>query len=152
MKKILSHREIVLLSVLLFSLISGCAKRTSEGMCVVDNISGIQAGEITKIKKPVSLTVSGWAVNYRSGSVPREVSIELVSVDDEKISFIGPAVRGTKRPDVVKAYNNAEFIDAGYDGNVNVEKALIGRYSIWINQNDGANKFSCDTKRYVELE
>ena len=64
----------------------------------------------------------------------------------------GAAARGTKRPDVAKVYGNEEYIAAGFDGAVNVEKAPLGRYSMWIIQKSGATQLSCNSKKFVELQ
>jgi len=106
---------------------------------------------VNKVKKTGVMTVSGWAFDDRSRSVPGEVSIELLS-SDGKTTFTGAAARGTKRPDVAKMFGNQSYIDAGFDGGVNVEKASPGRYGIWIVQKSGAKQLSCDSKRFVELE
>lgn len=138
-------------SILCTALISGCDNKVSEGTCAVDTVNGVLAGEVTKVKKPAILPVSGWAFDDRSRSVPAEVSIELLS-SDGKVSVTGAAARGTKRPDVAKVYGSEEYIAAGFDGAVNVEKAPLGRYSIWIIQKSGATQLSCNSTRFVELQ
>ncbi len=153
---------ILSLSILSAALISGCVQDdqdvlggiTSENdgsMCVLDAINGAAAVPVTKIKQPATLTVAGWAVDHRNRTVPSEVSVELVSVDGKE-RVTGAARRGTKRPDVAKAYNNPAYDGGGFDGGVNVDKAKPGRYSIRIVQKSGATSLSCNLNRAIEIE
>ena len=120
------------------------------GICAVDAINGAAAVAVNAVKKSINLTMGGWVADDRSGSVPSEVSIELVSADGKE-RVIGTASRGTKRPDVAKAFKTPAFEGAGFDGGVNIEKAAPGRYNICIIQKSGDASLSCDSKRIVDL-
>jgi hypothetical protein len=153
---------ILSLSILSVALISGCDQKeqdvqggvTSEkdgSMCALDTINGAAAVPVTKINQPGTLAVVGWAVDRQNSTAPSEVSVELVSADGKE-RITGAARRVTKRPDVAKVYNNPAFVDGGFDGVVNVDKAKPGRYGIRIMQKSGATLLSCDLKRAIEIQ
>ena len=121
------------------------------GICAVDTINSVAAVAVNAVKKSTNLAIGGWAADDRNGSVPPEVSIELVSADGKE-RVTGAASRGTKRPDVAKAFNTPVFEGAGFDGVVSIEKAASGRYSIWIVQMSNGVSLSCDSKRIVEIQ
>lgn len=151
-------RNIIGLSVLYVVFISGCEKQEGgttvaapETACWIDAINGAPASEVSKVKIPTIITISGWAVDKKNGTVPTEVGIELLSPDGRQTVTVS-ASRGTQRPDVAKAFNNPAFKDAGFDSRVTInDKVAPGRYSIRVIQKSGTSKFSCETQKFVEV-
>lgn len=146
------------------ALLTACGKKDEGGKtavttasvvmgdkCAVDVINGVTAEAVNPVKKSTSLAIGGWAADDRNGTVPAEVSLELVSADGKE-RITGVASRTTKRPDVAKAFNTPAFEGSGFDGVVDIEKAPPGRYSLRIVQKNEGVSLACDTKRVVEIQ
>jgi YbbR domain-containing protein len=83
----------------------------------------------------------GWAYNVNSNSVPKDISIQIVSASND-VAVTAPLNRSS-RPDVAKAFSKPELEMSGFVGKVDVSGLASGTYSVKIIQQEGTTRYVC---------
>lgn len=127
--------------VALVALLAGCdadknVNVAANNFCSLDNPAA--SAEVVSNKK---FEPWGWAYNVADGSIPKDVTIELVS-SNKTVVASGPAVR-TSRTDVAKAFSKPELEMAGFGGDLDISAVKPGVYSINVIQQDGTRRYVC---------
>jgi hypothetical protein len=110
------------------------------GSCSADNISGASKVDSKWVTQTgIDLIVQGWSADSEKKTVANEVSVQLVSSQNE---VIGTWVSkyDTDRPDVAGAFNNPSMTRSGMNINIGPIE-LPGEYKIQLGSvNEGQNQ------------
>jgi hypothetical protein len=134
---------------------SGLCAPAQVASCALDNVGGVAATAVMRVKRLRGTRLIGWAADADSGTIPPVVLIELVSGDvktgEEK--FYAPASRTTRRPDRAEAVKALPLVDAGYDLLASFKDVPRGEYAVNVVQvNVSGNVVTCDTQRKLKVE
>lgn len=127
--------------VALVGLLAGCyadknINVAANSYCSLDNPAASAQVVATKKFEPW-----GWAYNKADGSIPKDVTLELVA-SDKTVVATGTAAR-TSRTDVAQAFSKPDLEMAGFGGNMDISAVKPGEYSINVIQQDGPRRYVC---------
>src|SRR5262249_29774395 len=129
---------------------SGVCAPANSTPCSLDAIAGAAATDVTTVKRESATMLVGWAVDWATSTVPPVVIIELAGT---KKKFYAPAVRATKRPDVVADTKTPAYLRSGWDVLGVFKDVDPGEYAVRVVQiNTMGNVLSCDTRRKLKVE
>ena len=94
------------------------------------------------VERGKPLHVGGWAFDKVSGNSPEKVRLQLLA-EDQRTSITVNAIRGTKRPDVVKAYDAPGAEASGFDANVDTSALVPGKYAVYVIQESKGAMLLC---------
>lgn len=125
----------------LVGLVAGCDANqnvnvTANDYCSLDNPAA--SAEVVASKK---FEPWGWAYNKTDGSIPKDVTLELVSSDKIVVATVSAA--RASRTDVAKAFSKPELEMAGFGGSMDIRAVKPGIYSINVIQQDGPRRYVC---------
>lgn len=125
----------------LVGLLAGCDANknvnvTANSYCSLDSPPASAEVIVSKKFEPW-----GWAYNKADGSIPKDVTLELVSSDKTVVATVS-AVRAS-RADVAKAFSKPELEMAGFGGSMDISAVKPGIYSINVIQQDGPRRYVC---------
>lgn len=103
----------------------------------------------TKIPTSAPLETWGWAYNLAAGTVPKDVSIQLVSSKGDVV-VTAPLSRSS-RPDVAKAFSKPDLEMSGFAGKVDISAVASGIYTVKIIQQEGMRRFVCTSPVKLNL-
>lgn len=113
-------------------LLAACNKANppiiTSGFCAID-----QPIANATLSAAQNINMGGWAYDKQTGTSPEHVRIQFTSTD-RQVSKTFDAKRGTKRPDVVKAFNAPGAEMSGFDLVVPANSLVPGKYEIVILQ------------------
>jgi hypothetical protein len=123
-------------------LIAGCSRDNQDRVflskeCSVDNPV---KNTVQTLADP--LNIGGWAFDKASGVAHEDVFVRLVSEDRKSVREF-QAKRGTRRPDVARAYNIPAAEAAGFDLSAAKAELPTGRYSVYVVQKSGGDHIVC---------
>src|SRR5690349_11026548 len=104
--------------VAVMGLLAACDSDTFTYVPANDYCSFDSPVAQTKIPTSAPLETWGWAYSVASGTVPKDVSIQIVSSKGDSVAT-APLSRSS-RPDVAKAFSKPELEMAGFVGKVDI--------------------------------
>lgn len=133
------------------SLITGCSRGNQDRVflskdCSVDNPT---RNTVQALAAP--LNIGGWAFDKTAGKAHDDVFVRLVSEDRKNIREF-QAMRGTRRPDVARAYNMPAAETAGFDLTAPKVELPPGRYSVYVVQKSGDDQIVCSPDYDIALK
>ena len=141
-------------SVVLFVfpfLIGGCSRGNQDRVflskeCSVDNPIRNTAQALA-----APLNIGGWAFDKATGKAHEDVFVRFVSEDRKNVREF-QAKRGTRRPDVARAYNIPAAELAGFDLAGAKAEIPAGRYSVYVVQKMGDDQIVCSPDYDIVLK
>jgi hypothetical protein len=116
--------------------------------CAVDLINAAVATESTAIADKTQVSLTGWAADSVTGTVPKEVFLEI---DGPAKSYI-QAATGISRPDVASHFNKPALGTAGWSAAANLGSLPSGTYVLRVIQLSGSSVGAlCDPHRVIVL-
>ncbi|BAO87199.1 hypothetical protein [Caballeronia cordobensis] len=98
------------------------------GHCSLDSVNGQPAPTSTlRVSRQAPLRVAGWAFN--DVRMPDETNFVLAT---SAVQYRAPVARRTLRPDVAEYFKIPSLVDAGYDGDLNLQGVPNGTYDVYI--------------------
>ncbi|ARB27922.1 hypothetical protein HX787_06705 [Pseudomonas tolaasii] len=128
-------------AIVLLGVLAGCdadktLKVAANDYCSVDSPTNTVDVVNNKPFEPW-----GWAYNVSDGSIPKNVSIEIIS-SSKDVVLTAPVIRSS-RPDVAKVFGKPDLEMAGFGGNINISALKPGVYGINVIQEDGPRRYVC---------
>lgn len=132
-------------------LIAGCSRGSQDRVflskeCSVDNPI---RNTVQALADP--LNIGGWAFDKAAGKAHEDVFVRLVSEDRKNVREF-QAKRGTRRPDVARAYNLPAAEVAGFDLTGAKADLPAGRYSVYVVQKSGDDQIVCSPDYDIVLK
>lgn len=119
------------------------------GRCAVDIVNKLLNGnKDIALKRNDGLTMYGWALNIKAGSVPKDVVLNLVNGTDNYYALLN---RRGGRDDLAKAFKIPAFSNAGFGGLIDIATLPAGKYDINIIQKTDTNNLVCATNLKLNL-
>lgn len=136
-------------------LLAGCNDKTENttvskyatDKCNVESIAGLRDAIV--YVKPGKIEFGGWAFDDSKHSVADNLEIHLAGAQGQPVIGKNPAK--ISRPDVVKAYNNKDLSNAGFNFTVDTSSLAKGAYGVTINIPKGNALYVCQTKKTVVI-
>lgn len=118
--------------------------------CDADKIKDVTANDACSLDGPIGgaqvhanvpFEPWGWAYNVAAGSVPKDVTLQIINVNNDVV-LTAPATR-VPRPDVAKAFENPNLADSGFVAKLDISKLESGTYLIKVVQQEGNLHYNC---------
>ncbi|CRM44845.1 hypothetical protein AOA59_07595 [Pseudomonas sp. 2822-15] len=126
-----------------FGLLAACDSGKPAGVVANDFCSFDSPVTATTLQTTEPFEPWGWAYNVKAGSIPKDVSIEIVSASND-VAASAPLTRSA-RPDVAKAFSKPELEMSGFVGKVDVSGLASGTYTVKIIQQEGTTRYVCSS-------
>ena len=110
-------------------------------------VDGAPAKESTTVQDKSKLALQGWAANTVSGTLPKEVYLEVNGPSKAYIK----ADLGISRPDVAEHFKNPALTMAGWTAFANLSALPAGTYTVKVIQSTGETGSACDAQRALVL-
>ena len=136
--------------ILISLLLAACG--ASNSPIIITNSCAIDVPAEKAIHSTAQeLHVGGWAFDRRLNTSPEKVNIQITSID-HKVIKIYAAMRGTKRPDVVKALNATGAELSGFNVLVPPNELVSGDYEIVVLQDLPNGTLVCSNMRELKVK
>ena len=126
--------------------VSATPKTTTQ--CSIDTISDVIAKPSNTVADKAQVKFHGWAADADSGTLPKEVYVEI---DGPSKTYV-QATLGAERPDVASHFNKPTLATAGWNAQTNVTSLSGAAYALRIIQVMPDNSSTvCETTRVLDL-
>jgi len=144
------YRSSLVLFALAF-LLGGCSRDDQDRVFLSKECSVDKPIRNTVQALDVPLDVGGWAFDKATGKVHDDVFVRFISEDRKNVREF-QAKRGTRRPDVARAYNIPAAELAGFDLAGAKAELPAGRYSVYVVQKSGEDQIVCSPDYDIVLK
>lgn len=123
----------------------------NQTQCSIDSINGNTEWKQPDLPVEIKysekvLTLSGWAVD----SSTKEAAKGVVAEIDGKLYSLQ---YGINRPDLVKGFKNKNYLNAGFNGNINIDNLKPGVYQLRLRIiNSNGNGYYCSRPYKINLK
>lgn len=143
-------RYLYLPVVAMLGLLAACDSGKAKDV-VANNFCSLDSPAAeAKISTNVPFEAWGWAYNVAAGTVPKDVSIQLISSGGD-VAITAPLTRSS-RPDVAKAFAKPDLEMAGFNGVVDISTLASGVYTVKIIQEEGKRRFACASPSKLNIQ
>jgi hypothetical protein len=125
----------------MFGFLAACDAGKEQAAVAIKSCSLDSPTSEAKVTTNAPLELWGWAYNEAAGSVPKDVSIELIS-SSGGVAMTAPLNRSS-RPDVAKAFAKKDLEMAGFNGVADIKTLAPGVYTVKIIQQEGKTRLAC---------
>ncbi|SDP55551.1 hypothetical protein [Ectopseudomonas guguanensis] len=149
-------RSALAASCLIF--ISGCDQTPSQSapalqqristLCALDAINGSQ--DLVVQSKTQTVDFRGWAVDSERKTVPGNLNLVLTNKQGHAYAFAH--AQRNSRPDVVKAFNEASYLQSGYRVLADVSSLANDTYMISLQMPTEDSVITCRTRKVLLLK
>ncbi|WP_223462071.1 MULTISPECIES: hypothetical protein [unclassified Pseudomonas] len=136
--------------VAIFGFLSACDAGKPKDIVLNNSCSLDSPVAEAKVSTNVPLQFWGWAYNVAAGTVPKDVSIELISSNGD-VALTAPLTRSS-REDVAKAFSKPELEMAGFNGAVDIKVLASGVYTVKIIQQEGKDRLACASPTKLNIQ
>ena len=143
-------RYLYLPAIAVFGLLAACDSGKPKDI-VANNFCSLDSpANEAKLSAAAPFEVWGWAYNVAAGTVPKDVSIQIISSGGD-VAITAPLTRSS-RPDVVKAFAKTDLEMAGFNGVVDISALKSGVYTVKIIQQEGISRFACTSPSKFDIK
>ncbi|MDR6918649.1 hypothetical protein J2X66_005552 [Pseudomonas sp. 3296] len=143
-------RYLYLPAVAMLGLLAACDAGKPKDIAVNSYCSLDSPKAEAKLSTSAPFEVWGWAYNVAAGTVPKDISLEIISSGGE-VAMTAPLVRSS-RPDVAKAFAKPDLEMAGFTGVVDIGALKSGVYTVKIIQQEGISRFACTSPSKFDIK